>query len=85
VERHVERTAERLVLAEEPAQELERQRADRFVRVRDADEQRRPCTVADREQLDRPPFRRPADRLDPRDARMGADERRRACRELVAS
>jgi hypothetical protein len=52
----VEPLAEGVVLAEEPAEELQGQRADRLVRVRDAEEQDGPPAVANREQLDRAPL-----------------------------
>jgi hypothetical protein len=83
VEGDVEARAQIGVLAEETAEELERQRTDRLVGVRHADQQRRPPSVADREQLDRPAFGRRADRLQAGEPRELRDQRPRARPQLL--
>jgi hypothetical protein len=83
VKSRVETAAEVGILAEEPAEELERQGPDRLVRVRDAEEERLLLPFADRQELDRPPLLRGADRLQADESGMVVRERARARGQLL--
>ena len=80
--RVVELLAEIVVLAETPRQKLEREGADRLVRMRRAEKQRLARAVADRQQLERPSFERRTDRLQRDELRKPPCELARARRKL---
>ena len=77
------RAAQRVVLAQQPGEEVDGERADRLVRVRHADEQRRPAAVADGEELDGPSLGRRAHGLETGDPGELGDERTRTGAQLV--
>jgi len=83
VERRVEASAQLGVLAEEAAEEIQGEGADRLVGMRHAGEQRRPPAVPDGQQLDRASLGRGADRLQPGEPGKGRHQGARLCPELL--
>src|ERR1051325_273402 len=75
VQRRVEAGAQVLVLAEESAEELEGQRADRLVRMRHAEEKGGTTPVTHRQELDRAALGGSSDGLQPGQSGMLLDER----------